>query len=112
MAGTKVINLRDAPRGWEHDPNYVYIGRAGRGHDGYFGNPFRLNNESERERVLDTFNGWMLGRIQSDPTYAARVTALAGKTLVCFCAPKLCHGAALARAADHMALGLMPPALG
>jgi len=27
----------------------VYIGRAGRGEDGYFGNPFRMGNGTSRE---------------------------------------------------------------
>lgn len=33
----------------------VYIGRKGKGHDGYFGNPFRLKHEGERAEVLELY---------------------------------------------------------
>lgn len=33
----------------------VYIGRAGRGQDGYFGNPFRIGHEINREDAVQKF---------------------------------------------------------
>lgn len=39
---TTVINIRDAPKGWMHDSRYTYIGRAGAGFDGKWGNPIVL----------------------------------------------------------------------
>lgn len=42
MRGTRVVNLR-------REPYDVYIGRAGRGHDGYHAKPVRVGGETERE---------------------------------------------------------------
>ena len=56
MKQTEVVNIR-------HAACDVYIGRAGHGEDGYFGNPFRQ-----------------------------RIHALKGKRLGCFCKPYPCHG--------------------
>lgn len=39
--GTKVVNIYK-------DKFDVYIGRPGKGNDGYFGNPFPLLNGAER----------------------------------------------------------------
>ena len=65
---TVVVNIKK-----EHFD--VYIGRAGRGEDGYFGNPFRMGQDSE---------------------FKHRVLALKGKRLGCFCKPKACHGDVIA----------------
>lgn len=70
----------------------VYIGRAGRGHDGYFGNPFRLTAEWERGEVLTQYAVWFYERVEKDPEFRRRVLALRGKRLGCFCKPKPCHG--------------------
>jgi hypothetical protein len=48
---------------------------TGRGEDGYFGNPFRMGQDSE---------------------FKHRVLALKGKRLGCFCKPKACHGDVIA----------------
>jgi len=83
-----VINIRDAPKGWRDDPSYVYIGRAGRGMDGYFGNPFPGSGGSS----LPKYREYFLSRLGSDPEFKRRVLELDGKTLVCFCKPSPCHG--------------------
>ena len=70
----------------------VYIGRAGHGHDGYFGNPFRLDDDVSREEVLRQYEVWFYNRLDTDPEFKRRIHALKGKVLGCFCAPKLCHG--------------------
>lgn len=82
---TKVVNLR-------HYSYDVYIGRAGHGQDGYFGNPIRLEHEGQREEVLQKYEAYFYDRIQKDPEFRSRIHALKGKTLGCFCKPKLCHG--------------------
>lgn len=97
---TKVISLRDAPPGWEADPMYEYIGRQGRGHDGYFGNPFRLADPSRRGSTIAAFERYAIERFVADRVYAQRVLGLRDKTLVCFCKPHPCHGDVLARIAD------------
>ena len=73
-------------------PYDVYIGRAGKGHDGYFGNPFRLNDESERVEILRKYEVWFYDRLASDPEFKRRIHELKGKKLGCFCRPKICHG--------------------
>lgn len=87
-----VINLYSAPDAWAADSSFVYIGRSGKGFKGGFGNPFILNNESERAEVLVKYTHWLVSKVLDDPSYAFEVKQLANKTLVCFCAPKPCHG--------------------
>lgn len=96
---TRVINIRNAPRGWENNPQYVYIGRAGKGQDGYFGNPFKLSKHEERGATLARFEAHARRLLDTDIEYRRRVRDLYGKTLVCFCHPQPCHGDVLAKLA-------------
>lgn len=70
----------------------VYIGRAGRGQDGYFGNPFPLQPGAQRGSTLEKYKTWFLNRIATDAEFKQRVLALKGKKLGCFCHPNACHG--------------------
>jgi hypothetical protein len=97
---TDVINIRQAPKGWEQNDRYVYIGRAGRGQNGYFGNPFPLNGH-EHGSTLQRFSDYACARMASDEDYARNVAKLRGKILVCFCKPHGCHGDILAILADR-----------
>lgn len=67
----------------------VYIGRAGHGYDGYFGNP---NSQGSREDKLKLFKKYFYNRVKTDPEFRRRVLQLKGKRLGCFCSPKPCHG--------------------
>lgn len=91
---TKVVNVYKA----RYD---VYIGRAGKGNDGYFGNPFAMKNESERDAVLKKYEAYFLDRIEKDAEFKNRILALKGKTLGCFCAPRACHGHVIAAWLDN-----------
>ena len=82
---TRVVNIREE----DYD---VYIGRAGRGMDGYFGNPFRLGAGMPRGATLEKYREYFYRRIHADPEFKRRVEALQGKTLGCFCKPHPCHG--------------------
>lgn len=73
------------------EPFDVYGGRAGKGHDGYFGNPFRLQRESDREKVLALYRRFFDERIKRDPEFKRRCLALYKKRVGCFCTPKACH---------------------
>lgn len=89
---TTVVNLRD-------EPCDVYIGRAGQGQDGYFGNPIRLvnyYNQAERERVLTEYANYFNYRVDVDAEFASRVLNLRDKRLGCFCKPLRCHGDVMA----------------
>jgi hypothetical protein len=82
----EVINMKDAPVGWERNSRYVYIGRKGYGHDGYWGNPY-----GKRE-TLDDYEKYLVKRLQTDLEFWERFSTLRNKILVCFCKPKRCHG--------------------
>ena len=90
----------DAPTGWETDPQYVYIGRAGKGHDGFFGNPYQLRPGQDRGATIEKFRSYCAERIAESHHYRRSVKALKGKTLVCFCKPEACHGDVLAQEAE------------
>lgn len=72
-------------------PYDVYIGRAGKGHDGYFGNPIPLCGK-DRQFVLDAYKKYFYARLEIDNDFKERIQSLKGKTLGCFCFPELCHG--------------------
>ena len=82
---TVVVNINK-------EPCDVYIGRAGRGEDGYYGNPFRVGNGISREDAVRRFQRYFVDRIEKDSEFKRRVLALKGKRLGCFCKPKACHG--------------------
>ncbi|MDH6310901.1 hypothetical protein M2451_004060 [Dysgonomonas sp. PFB1-18] len=82
---TKVVNIRME----EYD---VYIGRTGKGQDGYFGNPILLRENQTRGATLEKYEEYFYNRIKNDPEFKRRVHVLKGKTLGCFCKPYPCHG--------------------
>jgi len=90
---TKVVNIRCS----DYD---VYIGRAGRGEDGYFGNPFRLRYNEPRGATIEKFKKYFYDRLKTDPEFRRRVEALKGLTLGCFCKPDACHGDVIAEYLD------------
>jgi hypothetical protein len=97
---TTILNVRQA-RG---DDREVYIGRAGRGLDGYFGNPVVIGHpcpecgkrHEDRGATLPCFRQYAERRLETDPEYKRRVRDLHGKMLVCYCFPQPCHGEVLA----------------
>jgi hypothetical protein len=74
----------------------VYIGRRGRGQDGYFGNRFRIGHGVSREDTVKRFQRDFIDRIEKDSEFKHRILALKGKRLGCFCKPKACHGDVIA----------------
>lgn len=105
---TRVANIRDLPPGF---PDTVYVGRPGNGQSGYFGNPVVPGRvcpicrqvHARPEDTLGCFAVYARRRVETDPTYRRRIADLRGKTLVCFCAPRPCHGDVLAALADELA---------
>jgi hypothetical protein len=63
----------------------VYIGRGSP-----WGNPFVIGKDGDREAVCDRFEREVLPTLDIEP--------LRGKSLICFCAPKRCHGDSILRA--------------
>lgn len=70
----------------------VYIGRAGKGQDGFFGNPYRVTRYVDAAQALLSFRLYFLNRIENDSEFRRRVIKLQGKRLGCFCKPGACHG--------------------
>lgn len=79
---TRVVNLYKE----EYD---VYIGRAGKGKSGYYGNPFSALN---REESISKYKEYFFDKIENDEFFREKIMSLKGKTLGCFCKPKSCHG--------------------
>jgi hypothetical protein len=84
---TTVVNIR-------FDQYDVYIGRAGKGEPGYFGNPFKIGS---REDNIKQFKKYFYDRLRNDLEFRKNVHNLKGKRLGCFCKPKnACHGDVIA----------------
>lgn len=92
MQKTTVVNLNKSP----YD---VYIGRAGHGQSGYFGNPY---NELSRTENVHLFREYFYKRLKTDREFSKRVDKLRGKRLGCFCAPLLCHGNVIAEYVNNL----------
>lgn len=86
MKDTVVVNLRS-------EPYDVYIGRAGKGQDGYYGNPFSRKDCSD---PIGEFRKYFNKRIEKDTQYRKNIFKLQGKRLGCFCKPRECHGDVIA----------------
>lgn len=91
---TKVVNIFK-------ETYDVYIGRAGKGKDGYFGNPFILAKGEPRGSTLTKYKEYFLKRLLNDPEFKNRVLSLKGKTLGCFCKPNECHGDIIKKYLDN-----------
>lgn len=69
----------------------IYCGRPSP-----FGNPFVLGRDGDRDDVCDKFAAWL----PTQPTLLAMLPDLAGRDLVCWCAPLRCHCDTLIRLAN------------
>jgi Domain of unknown function (DUF4326) len=69
----------------------VYIGRGSK-----WGNPFRIDRDGDRAAVIAKYERWF-----ADQHHLLRaLDELAGRDLVCFCAPRSCDGDLLLRLAS------------
>ncbi len=105
---TTVIHIAEAPKGWNRNPDYVYIGRSRRGAPpSLLGNRYALGDPHpntglpiRRGEAIELFRERQLPELLKKHPYA--VYALKGKILVCFCGAGHCHGDCLAVTADTM----------
>ena len=95
--GNKVVNFKDVIQYWDpasqkfSRPEYEYIGRenltykipASKWH-----NPYKIGPENSRMGVLEKYEQYIL----LNNGLKNELSTLKGKTLVCWCAPKSCHG--------------------
>lgn len=70
----------------------VYIGRGSK-----WGNPFVIGVDGDRDEVLDKYEEYA-EREFTEKDYEE----LRGKDLICYCAPKRCHGDFLIRKANKI----------
>ncbi len=107
----QVLNIRHISTDWYSDDTYVYIGRAGNGQSGYFGNPIIKANSEDPGSTLKRYEQYLISRLNEDSDFARKVKDLKGKKLVCFCAPQggfspqdkeICHGQVLARYSNQL----------
>lgn len=83
----KVLNKRDGiPSG------AVYVGRPNK-----WGNPFLIGRDGNRDEVIEKFTTYILLSPLLD-----NILELAGKDLVCWCAPEACHADVLLRLANDI----------
>lgn len=87
MKRPTVVNVQAHTPG----PDDVYIGRPSK-----WGNPFKLGRYS-RWAAISLFRRSIPKRFTQE-----ELASLAGKTLVCYCSPKACHGDALADAVEAL----------
>lgn len=71
----------------------IYIGRPSK-----WGNPFIIGKDGTREEVLKKFEEY----VENRPNFIKEIKEeLKGKDLICFCAPKACHGSILLKIANE-----------
>jgi len=92
-------------------PGGVYIGRAIKCWPASpLASPFHIGPGQNRDKVLARYRAWLLEHIEAgDPPIIkelARIKALSKEgdvRLVCWCAPKRCHGEIIREVLENMA---------
>jgi hypothetical protein len=90
----KVVHIKKA--------NYsIYIGRAGNGENGFWGNPIKVNAvcskckqlHETRGSTLACYETYLRTKLETSSVFKLRFMALdADDVLGCFCSPEPCHG--------------------
>lgn len=99
---TKVVNIRSG------DKFDAYIGRAGHGQDGYYGNPHIIGfcklckRTHDREDSIKEYKEYFYKRIAEDEAFRLGVKLLKDNVLGCFCAPEKCHGDIIKEYLDNL----------
>lgn len=65
----------------------IYIGRGS-----MWGNPYKLEKESDRSLVIEQYRKYLFAQIKCGKITKHDFSELTGKRLGCFCKPKACHG--------------------
>lgn len=119
-AAPRVIHMREADR----FSDAVYIGRNSRGQvsstpgqHGYFGNPCVKGERCPEcgvvhqapAQTLPCYERYLRLRLDNDGAFRAEIAPLLGKTLICFCAPRPCHGYVIHRVLEEYLGNPRPP---
>lgn len=104
----RVLSLRQnappefrVPADWLTNPHFVYVGRANRRYNlpaSEFCNDNIIGEDGDRAECIARYADALKVHLNLDPAFRDRVAALAGKALVCWCAPAACHADILADA--------------
>ena len=90
---------RQRTKGWRKPKNTVWVGRAGRGKPGKWGNPFETINAGgtyTNEEAVTLYEGYVKDR------HDQIRKELKGKNIMCYCAPdEVCHADVLIRIANQ-----------
>ena len=73
----------------------VYVGR-GRG--SRWGNPFKIGRDGNRDQVIELYRQWLWREIKAGRITRDDLRSLAGRDLICWCAPNRCHAEVIRRA--------------
>ena len=93
MSRTLVVNKRSHVA----TANDEYIGRPSMG-----GNPFKIGPDGNRDQVIMKFEHYARERMKTDKVFKEYVRNLHGRTLVCWCKPRACHGDVLAQLSKEL----------
>jgi hypothetical protein len=87
----------------------IYVGRKMLGLPGsVLGNPFRIGRNGTRVQVISKYRRWLWEQIKlKNEAYdeLRRIAELARRgdiTLVCWCAPELCHATVIERSVEYL----------
>jgi hypothetical protein len=62
----------------------IYIGRGSP-----WGNPYKIGAHGSRDQVIELYEKYAREKLLINPTW---LDPLIGHDLICFCAPRACHG--------------------
>lgn len=65
-----------------------------------WGNPYKIDRDNTREAVIEKYKRYVLKQLREGRITMRDLAELHGKTLVCCCTPKPCHGHVLELAAE------------
>lgn len=85
----EVLNRRDFPG--KLPPNTILVDRKT-----MWGNPFHVGIDGTRDDVCDLYERWLPQQAE----LMAKIGTLAGRHLMCHCAPERCHALTLRRFAN------------
>lgn len=102
---TRVINIRELGARRTLPPDHVYVGRAFY-RNGWelpcsrWANPFKVEKDDPDHFKSCARHAEYLNKQNSKNELRPYLLGLKGKTLVCWCKPKMCHADLLAQLAD------------
>ena len=109
-----VLNIYHLPREQPLPSDAIYIGRERRSMGlagSRFANPFSLPPKASPEMradVIERYRKWLWGEIRTGRITVNDLLALRGKDLLCWCAPRPCHGEVVERAVQWAAQRVAP----